>query len=287
MYKQIIYNFIEKGENGSKLNITFDYFIILLILSNVLTSILETIHEINRPLKETFRIFEIISIVIFTLEYILRLYISDLTHPSNNRIRSFFKFILSGSGLIDLLAIIPFYIPFLIQMDLRFLRILRLTKFIRILKVNRYNNSASIILEVIKEKKEELTITGFITFLTLLFASFLMYHIEGQAQPDHFPNVIASFWWAVATLTTVGYGDVYPITAIGKFISGFIAILGIGIVALPTGIISAGFMERINKKKISSTTCPHCGQDLCNINVSDQMNSKVKENRKLDKSFIS
>ena len=109
-------------------------------------------------------------------------------------------------------------------------------RFLRILKINRYNNSLNLIWTVIKEKKTELAITGFVTFLILMIASFLMYYIEGQAQPDKFPNIIASFWWAIATLTTVGYGDVYPITGFGKFVSGLIAVLGIGLVALPTGL---------------------------------------------------
>jgi voltage-gated potassium channel len=165
-------------------------------------------------------------------------------------------------GLVDLLAIIPFYLPFLIKTDLRFLRILRLTRFFRILKINRYNNALNLIWSVIKEKKAELAMTGFVTLLILIIASFLMYYIEGSAQPDKFPNIIACFWWAIATLTTVGYGDVYPITGFGKFVSGFIAVLGIGLFALPAGIVSSGFMERIGKKKEDMKRCPHCGKEI-------------------------
>ena len=132
----------------------------------------------------------------------------------------------------------------------------------RILKINRYNNSLNLIWTVFKEKKAELAITGFITLLILIIASFLMYYIEGQAQPDKFPNIIASFWWAIATLTTVGYGDVYPITGFGKFVSGLIAVLGIGLVALPTGLVSAGFMEKIGKSDKESKKCPHCGKEV-------------------------
>lgn len=102
---------------------------------------------------------------------------------------------------------------------------------------------------VIKEKKSELAVTGFLTFLILMIASFLMYHIEGDKQPEAFFNILESFWWAIATLTTVGYGDIYPITGLGKFISGLIAILGIGIVALPAGIIGAGFMAKVEKSE--------------------------------------
>jgi len=262
MIKQKTYKLIARGDHGSRINLTFDYAIMILIVLNVIAIIFETIPEINKPLRGFLRVFEIVSVIIFSIEYILRIYVSDLTHPSSSRIKSALKFVFSAYGLIDLLAIIPFYLPFLIKVDLRFLRILRLMRFLRILKINRYNNSLNLIWTVIKEKKTELAITGFVTFLILMIASFLMYYIEGQAQPDKFPNIIASFWWAIATLTTVGYGDVYPITGFGKFVSGLIAVLGIGLVALPTGLVSAGFMEKIGKSDKTSKKCPHCGKEI-------------------------
>ncbi|MCG8411370.1 MAG: ion transporter [Bacteroidales bacterium] len=262
MIKQKIYGLIEKGSHGSKLNLRFDYVVMILIVLNIIAMILETIPNINDPLDHFFRIFEIASIIFFSIEYILRIYVSNLTHPSSNRIKSALKFIFSAYGLIDLFAIAPFYLPFIIKIDLRFIRILRIFRFMRILKINRYSNSINIIWTVIKEKKSELAITGFITILVLLTSSFLMYYIEGKAQPNKFPNIISSLWWAVATLTTVGYGDVYPVTGLGKFISALIAICGIGLVALPTGIISSGFMKKINKPNTSTNKCPHCGKEI-------------------------
>jgi len=199
--------------------------------------------------------------MIFSVEYVMRIYVSDLTFPSSNKLKSAFKFIFSAFGLIDLLAIIPFYLPFLIKIDLRFLRILRLMRFMRIFKIHRYNNSLTLIYSVIKEKKSELAITRFVALLILLVASFLMYNVEGDVQPDKFPNMLSCLWWAIATLTTVGYGDVYPVTGLGKFLSAIIAVLGIGLVALPTGIISAGFVDKIGKKKREPKRCPHCGEE--------------------------
>jgi len=260
--KQKIYRFIEKGSHGSRLNLIFDYFIMTLIMLNVVSIILETIPEIRNYLGDSLRIFDIFSVVIFTIEYLLRIYVADLTHPSSNIIKSRLKFIFSTFGLIDLFAILPFYLPFLIKIDLRFLRILRIMRFLRIFKINRYNNSLNLIYSVIKEKKSELAMTGFVALLTLFVASFLMFEVEGTVQPDKFPNLLSCFWWAIATLTTVGYGDVYPITALGKFLSGIIAVLGIGLVALPTGLISAGFVEKIMKDKRKPKKCPHCGKDL-------------------------
>jgi len=261
MIKRKTYQLVEKGAHGSKVNLIFDYAIMALILLNALAIVLESIPEIKEPFSNFFWIFEVVSVSVFSIEYLMRIYVSDLTHPSTSRIKSAFKFIFSAYGLIDLFAILPFYLPFLIKIDLRFLRILRLMRFLRILKLNRYNKSLNLIWTVVKEKRTELSIIGFLFFLIILIASFLMYFVEGEKQPDKFPNILESFWWAISTLTTVGYGDIYPVTGMGKVISGLIAVLGIGLVALPTGLIGAGFMEKIGKQKKTSK-CPHCGKQL-------------------------
>ena len=260
-FKHNIYKLVEKGSHGSRLNLAFDYFIIILIILNVIAIALESISGLTQAAIKLEKDFEYFSIIIFTIEFLLRIYVSDLTHPSNNRIKSALKFIFSPFGLVDLFAILPFYIPFIIPIDLRFIRVIRLVRFFRILKINRYNNSLKLLGSVIKEKRAELGMTIFITFIIVIFASFLMYLVEGNVQPDKFSNVFESLWWAVATLTTIGYGDVYPITGLGKLLSGLMAILGIGLIALPTGIISAGFIERINKSK-NPTKCPHCGKEI-------------------------
>ena len=260
MLKQKIYHLVEKGSHGSVINLIFDYFIIILIIFNVAAIALDTLVGLPAQLYRLLKIFEIISIGVFTVEFLLRLYVSDLTHPSGTRITSIGKFLISPFGLIDLLAIIPFYIPFLIKVDLRFLRILRLVRFFRVLKISRYNSTLKLIGDVLREKSGEIGMTFFIALLMLLISGFVMFSVENPAQPDKFPNVFASLWWAVATLTTVGYGDIYPITIAGKIISGIVSIIGIGLIALPTGIISAGFVEKINHNKTEKKhICPHCG----------------------------
>ncbi len=262
MIKTRIFELVQKGSHGQKTNLIFDYSILTLIVLSIGSIILESIPEINKEFGNQLRAFNIFTVVVFSIEYLLRLYVCDLTHPTDNKVKSVLKFIFSGYGLIDLLAILPFYIPMLIKVDLRFLRVLRLTRVLRILKVNRYNNSLILIWTVIKEKRSELAVTGFVTLLLLIFASFIMYYVEGPSQPEAFPNILSAMWWAVATLTTVGYGDIYPITGLGRMLSGFIALLGIGIVALPTGIISAGFISKIDSSKteIDIKKCPHCGE---------------------------
>jgi len=260
--KHKVFKLIEKGGHGSRINAKFDYTIITLIILNVIAEIIETIPNISESLILFLKNFEIFSVIIFSIEYLLRIYASSITYPSSNKFKSALKYIFSFYGLIDLLAIMPFYLPYLIPMDLRFLRILRLMRVFRILKLNRYNTSLNLIWKVIKEKRAELTITGFATILILFIASFLMYYIEGDAQPDKFPDILSSFWWAIVTLTTIGYGDVVPITGFGKIISGLFGVLGIGLIILPTGIISAGFIEKIKKPDKNSGTCPHCGKEI-------------------------
>jgi voltage-gated potassium channel len=265
--KQKIYNILEK--EGSAANLIFEYLIVTLIILNVAAIALDTLKDLNASLILALRIFEAVSIAIFSVEYIMRIYISDLTHPSASGIGSMLKFMFSFFGLIDLIAILPFYVPFIISADMRFLRILRLFRFFRIFKLSRYNSTLKLIWDVIREKKSEFVMTFFISFLMLLVSAFLMYYVENPAQPDKFKNIFSSLWWAVATLTPLGYGDVAPITTPGKIISAIVAIIGIGLIALPTGIISAGFIEKISKdvpekqKHTSEAkTCPHCGREI-------------------------
>jgi voltage-gated potassium channel len=262
MIKQRVYHLVERGAHGSTVNLVFDYTIMLLIVLNVFALMLETIPEVSKTYGLYLRVFDVFSVIVFSLEYCLRIYVSDLTHPASSRFKSVLRFVFSAYGLIDLMAILPFYLPLFIRIDLRFLRILRLMRFLRVLKINRYNSSLNLIFSVVKEKKADLALTGFVALLVLFVASFLMYYVEGDAQPDKFPNLLACLWWAIATLTTVGYGDVYPITGMGKFLSGVIAVLGIGLVALPTGLISAGFVDKLGKKDKEVRKCPHCGKEI-------------------------
>ena len=245
-----VYKIIEPAERCDVHSKCFDIFIIILILANIISVILESFSNLQEKYGAWFNTFELISVIIFTVEYVLRLITAVHKYPGETVRRSIIKYILSPMAIIDLFAILPFYIPLLIKVDLRFLRILRLTRLLRILKVNRYSKSLQLLGRVLKRKKEELVVTLFVTMILMLLAASIMYYLESEVQPKAFPNIIASFWWAIATLTTVGYGDVYPVTIFGKILAGFIALLGIGLVALPTGIISSGLMEEFEEEKI-------------------------------------
>lgn len=163
-------------------------------------------------------------------------------------------------ALIDLLAIIPFYLPFFVP-DLRFVRIIRLFRILRILKLGRYSKALQTFGNVLKRKKEDLAIALSTLLVLLVFAASLIYIVEHQAQPEVFSSIPAAMWWAVVTLTTVGYGDVYPVTIVGKLLGAGIAVLGIGLFALPVGILASGFAEEI-KGDDNNPTCPHCGKKI-------------------------
>jgi voltage-gated potassium channel len=235
-------------------------FIYGLIILNVLSIILESYKELRNDYNQEFYYFELFSVVIFSIEYLLRLWSSDFDYKNGNYLTKKLKFITSKFGLIDLFSILPFYLPLILPFDLRVLRILRLFRLLRIFKLGRFSKSMKTIGSVLKETRADLAITIFVAFILLILSSTLMYYIENDAQPEKFENIGQAMWWSVATLTTVGYGDVYPITGIGKFLSAVIALIGIGFVALPTGIISSAFISKIQiEKNEKKCECPKCG----------------------------
>jgi voltage-gated potassium channel len=255
MFKSNIHKFITQNQ-------IFLKFIYVIIILNVLSVVLSSYKEIHHQYETHFNFFELVSIVIFSLEYIIRFWTSDIEYKTGTSLTKKIKFFFSTFGLIDLLAILPFYLPLFFAFDLRVLRILRLFRLLRILKLGRLSKSLKLISNVLKDSKSELSITLFVTFILLTLSSTLMYYVENGAQPDKFENIGQSFWWAVSTLTTVGYGDVYPITGLGKILSSIVAIIGIGIVALPTAIISSAFINNLQKNKESKNECkcPNCGE---------------------------
>ncbi len=229
-------------------------FINLIIILNIVALILESYAHIEAQYGREFELFEMFSIAIFTIEYIARVYVSDL-HGSSR-----WKFIWSFYGLVDLFTILPFFLPYIITVDLRVMRAIRLFRFIRVFKLGRFNNSFKTIMDVCASTKNEMMMTIFLASILLLISSTLMYFVESEVQPEKFKTIPHSLWWAISTLTTVGYGDVIPITPVGKILSSFIAIIGIAFVALPTGILSSAYMEELKKKR--NMSCPHCGKTV-------------------------
>ncbi len=226
---------------------------------------LEIVDDIYSEYWQLFEIGEIITVVLFSLEYVLRVWSivedSRYTHPVVGRIRYMFSFM----AVIDLLAILPFYLPRLITFDFRFLRGFRLIRLFRVLKLGQYAPPLKTISTVFQKKKYDIGVALFIILLLLLVSSSLMYFIEHEVQPKAFPSIPAALWWGIATLTTIGYGDIVPVTIAGKILSAIISILGIGVFALPSGIIVTGLIEELRQESENSKPfayCPHCGEKL-------------------------
>lgn len=260
----------EEGRKKSPWNRFFHLSIATLIWLSVISIILESFQPLRGKYQWFFDAFELLSVFVFTTEYILRLWTADLKFTGVSKWKARWMFMVSPMGIIDLLAVVPFYLPFFFKFDLRLIRILRIMRLLRIFKLNRYTRALGLFTHVFYEKRNELGITLFVMFLLLLMSSTIMYYLESDVQPEQFPDIISTFWWSVATLTTVGYGDVYPVTGWGKLVSGMIAVLGIGLVALPTGILSAGFIEKLEQRNEEGQHdhgkpfkfCPHCGERL-------------------------
>lgn len=240
-------------DEDSRLGNVFNTLIIFLIVFNMLSIILESVQSLQAEYHWLFEGFENFCLVVFTFEYIIRLATADVMYPNLKGRKPFFKYIFSFMALVDLLSILPsillLILPQGVLAEMSFIRMLRIMRVFRVFKITRYSNSLKMMGEVLKAKSGELSITIFITMILMIIASTLMYYAEHTTQPDQFPDIVHAFWWAVATLTTVGYGDVYPVTPLGKVLSGVIALLGIGLVALPTGILSSAFVDKMADQK--------------------------------------
>jgi voltage-gated potassium channel len=257
--KARVFDILEK-RNGDRrfLNI----FIMGLILLNVAAVVLETVDWVYAAYFPLFQAFEIFSVAVFTIEYLLRIWSCTEDPRYENPLWGRLRFLIMPLALVDLLAILPFYLPF--AFDLRFLRAMRLFRLFRILKLARYSDSMQTFADVLRLKKEELLLMFFAIMILLVISSSLMYEAEHDAQPEAFASIPAAMWWGIVTLTTVGYGDIYPVTDWGRFIGSVVVILGIGLFALPTGVLASGFAEVLAKskeeQKMRKIRCPHCGQ---------------------------
>ena len=229
-----------------KIHLFIDRFIYILIFLNVTAMIFESHESVRKSFGDFFYFFELVSIVIFSLEYLYRISYSF----ANNGLKGVLNYIFSFFGLIDLISILPFYLNQFINLDGRFLRILRLFRLTRIFKFGRDSNSLKLFTKALVSVKEQLLFTLFLSALTILFSASAIYYLENEAQPDKFSSITESVWWATISLATVGYGDVYPITVGGKIFATIISLVGIGVVAIPTGVISASFVEEIYKERL-------------------------------------
>ena len=263
-----VYDILVETEDGELVDRIVAVFLMILILINAAAVVLETVDDLNARFGSIFHAIEMVSITIFTVEYLLRLWIAPLDPRYSKPFTGRLRYAVSLMAIIDLLAILPAFLPLIFTVDLRIIRFLRIFRLFRLFKMSRYVDSLNSLDDVVRAKKEELLVTLVMIVMLLLFSSSLMYVVETESQPDKFPDIPSAMWWGVATLTTVGYGDVFPVTGLGKLLGGFIAFLGIGMFALPTGILASGFAEEIRKRREKETVCPpcpHCGGDVSSI----------------------
>lgn len=236
-----VYRVVSSGD-GSMASRVFGSFITALILISVTIIIVDTC-DIPAELLFVNLIIQSVISVIFTLEYFVRLWVSDQTMPSLSPARARLKFVVSPASLIDLLSFLPFWLFLVVPFDLRFLAAFRVLRIMRILRIGFYAKAISVVGSVLKSCAKQLVATLLLLLLLMLVASVLMYNAEHAVQPEVFDNALSGYWWALQTVTTIGYGDIYPITFLGRTLGIVIALLGVGMVAIPTGIISAAFVS--------------------------------------------
>jgi voltage-gated potassium channel len=248
---------------GGQVGKAVDWGIIGLIIINIIAVLLETVDPIANAYAGELYAFEVVSVCVFTVEYFGRIWsiteARDYENPLTGRIR----FMINPMMLIDLIAILPFYLASIFAIDTRFLRALRLVRVVRLLKVARYSKSMRSFGAVFRSQKEKLVIAAFADMILLVIASSIMYQLEHGAQPELFSSIPAALWWGAMTLTTVGYGDMYPVTPMGQVAGSLIAVFGIGLFALPASILAAGFIEdsqEEDENEEAKLECPHCGE---------------------------
>ena len=243
-----IFEIIQPDRGNSLASRAFDWLITTFILVSVVIVFAVTFDLPEEVQRALMRVEEAASVV-FTVEYLLRILTADLLYPGKGALASRVRYVLSPMAIIDLLAILPFWLPMFLPCSMLALRSLRLVRILRILKLNRYFDAIRSIGEVLSSKRRELIGSLFFVGLLMLVSSLLMYSVEHEAQPEVFRNAFSGLWWAVATLTTVGYGDIYPVTVLGRVLGAVIAFSGIAALAIPTGIVTAGLTERIGHGK--------------------------------------
>jgi voltage-gated potassium channel len=263
-FKQRVHELLEPGSADDRASRLVDGGLMILIALNVLAMVLETIERVHALAPEWFWWFEVISVGIFTVEYLLRVWSCTASARFARPVRGRARFMMTPLAVIDLLVILPFWLPML-GVDLRVVRSIRLFRVFRLLKLGRYSTALQTFGRVLTSKREDLLATILLMGLLLLLGASFMYYVEHEVQPEQFPSIPETMWWGIATLTTVGYGDVYPMTHLGRLLGAVIMVLGIGMFALPTGILGAAFVEELQRTQAQDAggrCCPHCGKPI-------------------------
>ena len=275
--KEKIFNIIQIGDKSNRISRAFDVFITITIISNIAVTVLLTFQELSK-LFPLFHRVEIVTLLIFCVEYGLRIWTADALYPEKSKVRARLRFLVSFDGVVDLLTIVPAF--FLSGMVI--FRMLRVARIFHLFRLNAKYDSFNVITTVLYEKRNQIISSVFIVMILMLASSLCMYSVEHAAQPEVFRNAFSGMWWSMSTLLTVGYGDIYPITTLGRVMAIMIAYLGVGVVAIPTGIISAGFVEQYQRKSYISNWKQEDMQAIAEIRIDAQLAGKYVEEMEED-----
>ena len=244
-----IFEIIEVGTEYDYVSRIYDFFNAFCIILNLAVSILYTFDNYREQYGALLSAVEEVTVALFMIDYILRVWTAKYLYPELPQWRAVRRYVCSFTGLVDLLSFLPQYLPFFFPEGAVAFRMLRIVRIFRLFRINAYYDSLSVITDVIAGKKQQLISSVFIILMLMIGSSLCMYSLEHKAQPEVFTNAFSGIWWSASTLLTVGYGDIYPITTLGKLFGIFITFLGVGMVAIPTGIISAGFVDQYSRIK--------------------------------------
>ena len=244
--KRKIFDIIQIGNVGDLPSRLFDIILTVVIVASLAATIMSTYGEFSKY-ETVLEAVELVTVILFTIEYILRVWTSDILYPDKSRAAAAFAFIFSVTGIVDLLTFFPYYLPIFFPAGAVAFRMFRVIRIFRLFSINSRYDAFSVILDVLNEKKKQIFSSVIMVSILMIASSLCMYSLEHEAQPETFKNAFSGIWWSASTLLTIGYGDIYPITVGGKVMAIVISFLGVGMVAIPTGIISAGFVESYSK----------------------------------------
>lgn len=264
--RKSIFDMVSVGIVDKPINQMYDIVSTVALILNLAVAILSTFDQ-YRSYKEIFVLVEAITMAIFAFDYVLRLASAKYAYPMESEWGAIRSYVFSFFGLVDLLSFLPYYLPVVFPAGAVAFRMIRVVRILRLFRVNAYYDSINVIRDVILAKKQQLFSSIFIILVLMMGSSLCMYSLEHEAQPDVFENAFSGLWWATSTLLTVGYGDIYPVTTAGKAFGIVIAFLGVGMVAIPTGIISAGFVEQYGKIKRVGEYAREEDVNFININL--------------------
>ena len=249
IFRKNLHDIVAIGGKESWLSRSYDTISALALLVNLAAAFLATYEGMRLRYGLVLDIIELVTVLFFTVDYVLQAWTARFEYPNKSPPRALFKYLLSFTGLVDLFSFLPYYLPFDIPIGAVAFRMFRLARVFKLFRINAYHDSLSVIADVLSSKRQQLISSVFIILTLVLAASLSMYSVEHKAQPEVFTDAFTGIWWAVMTILTVGYGEIYPITTLGKVMALVITFLGVGMVALPTAIISAGFVDQYSRIK--------------------------------------